>query len=177
MRTTYALKNMLSSLSSHFVSMLLGFISQAILVRTLGSEYLGINGLFSNIVSMLAVVELGIGSAIVYNLYKPIAEKDKETVKTLMSFYKRCYRVIAIIISVIGLLIIPFLKIIVGDTTIQESTILIIYLLFIIDTVCSYLLTYKRSMLYANQRNYIIDIIHSREKVVFVLWIEILYSR
>ena len=160
MRTTYALKNMLSSLSSHFVSMLLGFISQAIFVRTLGSEYLGINGLFSNIVSMLAVVELGIGSAIVYNLYKPIAEKDKETVKTLMSFYKRCYRVIAIIISVIGLLIIPFLKIIVGETTIQESTILIIYLLFIIDTVCSYLLTYKRSMLYANQRNYIIDIIH-----------------
>ena len=76
MRTTYALKNMLSSLSSHFVSMLLGFISQAIFVRTLGSEYLGINGLFSNIVSMLAVVELGIGSAIVYNLYKPIAEKD-----------------------------------------------------------------------------------------------------
>lgn len=160
MRTTYALKNMISSLGSHFISMLLGFISQAIFVRMLGSEYLGLNGLFSNIVSMLAVVELGIGSAIVYNLYKPIAEKDKESIKKLMNFYKKCYRIIALIILVIGILIIPFLGIIVGETTIQQSAILVIYLLFIIDTVCSYLLTYKRSMLYANQKNYIIDIIH-----------------
>lgn len=160
MRTTYALKNMLGSLGSHFVSMLLGFISQAIFVRMLGTEYLGINGLFSNIVSMLAVVELGIGSAIVYNLYKPIAEENKESIKILMNFYKKCYRIIALIILSIGILIIPFLGILVGETTIQQSTILVIYLLFIVDTVCSYLLTYKRSMLYANQRNYIIDIIH-----------------
>lgn len=160
MRTIYAVRNMISSLGSHFVSMLLGFISQAIFIRTLGSEYLGINGLFTNIISMLGVVELGIGSAIVYNLYKPIAEKDKKNIKMLMNFYKKCYRIIAIIIFVIGMMIIPFLNILVGETTIKENTILIIYLLFIIDIVCSYLLTYKRSMLYANQRNYIIDIIH-----------------
>lgn len=160
MRTIYALKNMISSLSSHFISMFLGFVSQAIFVRTLGSEYLGINGLFSNIVSMLSVVELGIGSAIVYNLYKPIAEDDRESIKTLMQLYKKCYRIIALIILLIGILIIPFLKILVGETTIQDNTILLIYILFIVDTVCSYLLTYKRSMLYANQKNYIIDIIH-----------------
>lgn len=160
MRTIYALKNMISSLGSHFVSMLLGFISQAIFVRTLGTEYLGINGLFSNIVSMLAVVELGIGSAIIYNLYKPISKDDRESIKTLMNFYKKCYRIIALIILIIGILIIPFLGNLVGKTTLKSNTIILIYLLFILDTVCSYLLTYKRSMLYANQKNYIIDIIH-----------------
>ena len=160
MRTTNAFKNMIGTLASHFTSMLLSFIVQAIFVRTLGTEYLGINGLFGNIISMLGVVELGIGSAIIYNLYKPIAENDKEKIKTLMNFYKKCYRIIALIVSCIGLLIIPFLNLIVGETTIVQNEIILIYILFIIDIVCSYLLTYKRSILYANQKHYIIDIIH-----------------
>lgn len=160
MRTTNAFKNMISTLSSHFTSMLLGFISQAIFVRILGTEYLGVNGLFSNIISMLGVVELGIGSAIIYNLYKPIAQEDKEKIKTLMKFYQKCYRIIAFIIFLIGMLIIPFLNIIVGETSIAQNEIILIYMLFIIDIVCSYLLTYKRSILYANQKNYIIDIVH-----------------
>ncbi len=160
MRTVNSLKNMITTLASHFTSMLLGFISQAIFVKTLGTEYLGINGLFSNIISMLGVVELGIGSAIIYNLYKPIAEKDIEKTKSLMNFYKKCYRVIALIIFSLGLLIIPFLDILVGETNISQNSIILIYMLFIIDIVCSYLLTYKRSILYASQKNYIIDIVH-----------------
>ena len=168
MRTTYALKNMLSSLGSHFVSMLLGFISQAIFVRTLGTEYLGLNGLFSNIVSMLAVVELGIGSAIVYNLYKPIAEDDRQQIKILMKFYKICYRVIAVIVFIIGIIIIPFLPKIVGEVNIDEN-IVIIYLLFLLDTILSYLFTYKRTIIIANQRNYYINIIHTATYTFFTI--------
>ncbi len=179
MRTSNALRNMITTLISHFVSMLLGFISQAIFVKTLGTEYLGVNGLFTNIISMLGVVELGIGSAIIYNLYKPIAEDDKETVKSLMKFYKKCYRIIALIIFILGLLIIPFLNIIVGETTISNNQILLIYILFITDIVFSYLLTYKRSILYAYQKNYIIDIIHIIYLFVFniIQIIILLYSR
>lgn len=160
MRTKKALKNMLTTLLSHFTSMLIGFIVQAIFIRCLGTEYLGINGLFNNIFSMLAVVELGIGSAIIYNLYKPVALDDQEKIKSLINFYKKCYRVIAVIIFTLSILIIPFLNIIVGKTSLSNSMIIYIYLLFMIDIVCSYLLTYKRSILYASQNNYIIDIIH-----------------
>ena len=108
---------------------------------------------------MLGIVELGIGSAIIYNLYEPIAKDDKEKIKSLMNFYKKSYRVIAVIVFVIGMMIIPFLKNIVGDISI-DINIEFIYSLFIIDVVASYLLTYKRSILYANQKTYITNIVH-----------------
>lgn len=159
-RTRYAMKNMIGTLVSHVLSIILGFISQRIFVRTLGTEYLGINGLFTNIISMLSVIELGFGSAIIYNLYKPIANEQKEEIKTLMAFYKKIYSLIALIIAIIGAILIPFLHKIVGVTSIDWNEILIIYILFIVDVVVSYFLTYKRSILYANQKNYIINIVH-----------------
>ncbi len=159
MRSTNSIKNAITAVVSNIVTILIGIVSQAIFIKTLGAEYLGINGLFTNIVSMLGIVELGIGSAIIYNLYEPIAKDDKEKIKSLMNFYKKSYRVIAVIVFVIGMMIIPFLKNIVGDISI-DINIEFIYSLFIIDVVASYLLTYKRSILYANQKTYITNIVH-----------------
>ena len=159
MRTENSIKNAIVSVILNLVSIIIGFVAQRIFIKILGTEYLGINGLFSNVLSMLSIVELGIGSAIIYNLYKPIAEKDEEKVKSLMQFYKVSYRYIALAITIIGILIIPFLKRIVGDVNIPENIILI-YALFLIDIIASYLLTYKRSILYANQKTYIINIVH-----------------
>lgn len=159
MRSTNSIKNAITAVASNIVSILIGIVSQAIFIKTLGAEYLGINGLFTNIVSMLGIVELGIGSAIIYNLYEPIAKKDKEKIKSLMNFYKKSYRVIAVIVFTIGMMIIPFLKNIVGQISININ-IEFIYSLFIIDVVASYLLTYKRSILYANQKTYITNIVH-----------------
>ena len=139
--------------------MLIGIVTQSVLVRYLGIEYNGLNGLFSNIVSMLSVAELGIGSAVVFHLYAPIAKGEKEKIKSLMLFYKKAYRIIALIIALVGITIMPFINNIVGKTSVKEN-IHIIYFLFLLDTVFSYLLTYKRSMLYADQKNYIINIIH-----------------
>ena len=159
MRSTNSIKNAITAVVSNIVTILIGIVSQAIFIKTLGAEYLGINGLFTNIVSMLGIVELGIGSAIIYNLYEPIAKDDTEKIKSLMNFYKKSYRIIAVIVFIIGMMVIPFLKNIVGNVSIGIN-IEFIYSLFIIDVVASYLLTYKRSILYANQKTYITNIVH-----------------
>ena len=143
MRTSYSIKNSISSIASNIIIMLLGFIAQTVFIKLLGSEYLGLNSLFLNIISMLSITELGISSAIIYNLYKPLNDDNKEDIKSLMLFYKKCYFVIAFIILVIGLIILPFLNIIVGTNNIEEN-IKIIFMLFISDSIFTYLFSYKR---------------------------------
>lgn len=159
MRSENSIKSAITAVMSNTIIIIIGFIAQAIFVKTLGNEYLGINGLFNNILSMLAIVELGFGSAIIVNLYKPIAKGNNEKVKSLLLFYKTIYRVIALIVVILGVVLLPFLNYIVGENHIKES-IHFIFLLYLIDTVASYLLTYKRSILYANQKTYITNIVH-----------------
>ena len=165
MKTKNSMKNSFASMASNLITIIIGLVAQAIFIRILGAEYLGINGLFTNIISMLGIVELGIGSAIIYNLYKPIVNKDKEVIKSLMSFYKKAYNIIAIVVLVIGLLITPFLNFFVSDVTVNIN-IYFVYILFVIDIFASYLLSYKRSILYADQKNYIVNIIHMSYLVI-----------
>ncbi len=158
-RTKSSIKNTIGSIASNIVTILINFVVQAIFLKILGVEYSGINGLFSNILTMLGIVEMGLGNAIIFNLYKPIANNDKEKIKSLMQFYKKSYHIIAVIVSVIGVSLIPALPYIVG-TVKADINLNIVYLLFLFDTVAGYLLSYKRSILYANQENYIVNIIH-----------------
>lgn len=164
MRKETSLKNGIVAIFATVTNLLFAFFTQGILVKYMGIEYQGINGLFTNLVSMLAIVELGIGPAIVYNLYKPVAENDVNKIKSLMKFYKTSYTCIVSVITVIGLLLIPFLDAIVGETVVKNVTLL--YILFLVDTIASYLLTYKRSILYANQKNYIVNIVHMLYTIV-----------
>ena len=159
MRTKNSIKNTIVSFSSNLLTIIIGLIAQGIFIKILGSEYLGINGLFSNIISMLGIVELGVGSAIIYHLYKPIVEEDIKKVKALMNFYKKCYTIIALIILTIGLMITPYLNLFIEEVTI-DINISLVYILFIIEIVCSYLLSYKRSIINANQKNYLVNFIH-----------------
>ena len=159
MRTSNALKNSIVSIIQYSINIIASFIAQAIFIRILGAEYLGLNGLFTNVLTILSIFELGIGSAIVYALYKPIANKDNETIKSIMAFYKKAYNLITIIILFVGMIIIPFLPYIVGEISVKINLYLI-YLLFLGGTVSSYILVYKRNLIYANQKNYIIDIVH-----------------
>lgn len=159
MRTSNSIKNSITASIGYLISIVIGFISQTIFIKILGAEYLGLNGLFSNILTMLSIFELGIGSAIVFNLYKPIAENDKDKIKSLMLFYKKAYNIIGGLILTFGLSIIPFLTKIVGEVTV-EVNIYIIYIMFLLNTVSSYLLVYKRNLLCANQKNYVVNIIH-----------------
>lgn len=159
MRKKNSIKNMIAATASNIITIVIGLVAQAVFIKILGTEYLGLNGLFSNIITMLGIAELGIGSAIVYNLYKPIANNDYEKIKSLMGLYRKSYHIIAIIVSIVGIAIIPFLSFFVGEVTIPVNT-NIVYILFLMEVVCSYLLSYKRSILYANQKNFIINIIH-----------------
>ena len=159
MRTKNSIKNTSVSFITNLLTIVIGLIAQGIFIKILGSEYLGINGLFSNIISMLGIVELGVGSAIIYHLYKPIVEEDIKKVKALMNFYKKCYTIIALIILTIGLMITPYLNLFIEEVTI-DINISLVYILFIIEIVCSYLLSYKRSIINANQKNYLVNFIH-----------------
>ena len=125
-RSSNSLKNAVIAVIMNIFTIVMGFVSQKIFVITLGKEYLGLNGLFSNVLSILAVVELGFGSAIIYHLYKPVAQNDRKMIKALMKFYQKIYRIIAFIIFILGLVVMPFLKNIIGEISIKES----IYVLF-----------------------------------------------
>lgn len=175
MRTSNSIKNTITALLVSFCSAFLGIISQSLFLKILNIEYLGINGLFSNIITMLGIAELGIGNAIIVNLYKPVYEQNIEKIKALMRFYKRAYNIVALIVLAIGLSLTPFLKYIVGDVSININ-LTAIYLLFVFSTVSSYLLIYKRTILIAHQKNYILNVIEIFYLIIYnILQIIILY--
>lgn len=159
MRTSSSIKNIVAALVMNAVVILLSFITQKVFVDILGLQYLGVNGLFTNIISMLGVIEIGLGSAIVYHLYKPLANHDVEHIKSLLRFYKVGYQTIAALVMIIGVALIPIMPTLVGEIDIPIN-ITAVYLLFLVDVVFSYLLAYKRSILYADQKNYLINITH-----------------
>ena len=109
-RTINVIKNSIFAVISKFGILILQFICRTIFIKKLGSEYLGLNGLFTNILTILSFAELGVGNAIVYNMYKPLAEKDNKEVSRLLKLYKKCYNIIVLLIFGGGLLCIPFLK-------------------------------------------------------------------
>ena len=159
MKTKSSIKNSLISTFQYIILMIIGFVSQKIFINILGIDFLGLNSLLTNIMSLLGIAELGIGSAIIYNLYKPIVNKDYKTINSLMHFYKKAYHVIAIIIFITGFIFMPFISFFVDADGININ-IYYAYILFLFDIVASYFLSYKRSILYADQKNYIVNIIH-----------------
>jgi O-antigen/teichoic acid export membrane protein len=148
-------KNFAFSLVATIVTAITSFISRTVFIKTIGVAYLGANGLFANILSMLSLTELGLSSAIAYSLYAPLAKQDTKTIRALMCFYKKAYRIIALVILVLGMLLIPFLDYLIKDPGDIEH-IPFIYLIFLYNTVVSYLFTYKTTLLVADQRSYIL---------------------
>lgn len=155
-RTEYTILNVFVGLGGYCLSAILGFISRMIFTRVLTAEYLGVSGLFSNILTMLSLAELGIGSAIVYALYKPLANNDKDKIASLVKFYGRCYCVVGIVVAVIGLMIMPFLNVIIREPPTIKENISIIYLIFLFNTSTSYFFSYRSSLLIAAQQNYLV---------------------
>lgn len=145
---------------SKILIFVLQFICRTVFIRILNTEYLGINGLFSNILTILSLAELGIGSAIIFKLYKPIAENDTEKIKTYMKFYQKVYILIGLIISAIGIAIIPFIKYMINDVPDIKENIYVIYILFLANSTIFYFFTYKKSLVISYQKEYIITIIN-----------------
>ena len=156
-RTDKAVRNTMVSLACQMLYLLLSFICRTVFTNMLGAEYLGISGLFSNLLTLLSFAELGIGSALVYRMYAPLAEHDYKKVCQYMRLYRDVYRVILLIIVLLGLLLIPFLPLLVQAPDVKEN-LTALYGLYLCQTAASYVCVYKKSLFIADQRNYIVDI-------------------
>lgn len=167
-RTEYVTKNIFWGYIGNIASMILSFVSRTAFIYIIGITYLGVNGLFTNVLGVLSFSELGIGTAMNFSLYKPVAEQDTEKIKSLMCLYKNAYRVIAGIITGLGLALLPFLPYIIkGGEGIEHIP--LYYLIFLFNTVSSYFVTYKYGLIYAEQKGYLLTNIDSVCRFFIVL--------
>ncbi len=156
-RTLSSTRNIVFGITKNIVVTLLSFISRKLFIQYIGIEFLGINGLFSNILSLLSMADLGFGTAMSFSFYKPLADNDEKKLSALINFYKKIYNIIAVAIAVIGVALLPFLdKLINLETAIPNIE--IYYLIFLSNTVISYLFVYKSSILTADQKHFIVDL-------------------
>jgi O-antigen/teichoic acid export membrane protein len=153
-------RNIKAGLISKIVSLLCPFAVRTVLIKMLGAEFLGVNSLFSSILSVLSLTELGFGSAIVFNMYKAIAEDDDETINALLYFYKKVYLCIGCIILMLGVALIPFLDYLISGSYPDGIKPVIVYLIYLINTVISYFMyAYLSSLLNAFQRDDVLSVI------------------
>ena len=178
-RTKNIKRNILFGAINKLIAMILPFVTRTIIIWKLGAEFLGLSSLFSSILHVLNMAELGFTSAVVFSLYKPIANRDNETVCALMAFYRKTYRIIGLIILILGLLVTPFITKIIKGNYPDSINIYYLYLLFLINTVISYwAYAYKSALLTADQREDIISKINTSISIcssilqisVLVIW-------
>lgn len=179
-RTRNAMKNMVVMLVMQFITVLASFFCRTLFVKLLATEYLGLSGLFTNIIAVLSLSELGFGSVIIVNLYKPLAENDQEQICKLMNFYCKAYTAVGLFIIVCGLILAPFLDYLV-KTEAEIPYLKVYFLLFILQSASSYFFAYKRSILTASQQEYICSAVSQTLGIVMhllqilFLWITRLY--
>lgn len=147
----------------------LDFILRTIFIYTLGSTYLGVNGLFSNILMILNLAELGVGNAIIYNLYKPVAENDTERIRSLMLLYRKCYHIIGISIFAAGLCTMPFLNSIIKYDAEAIQHIHFIFLLYLLNSALSYFMVYKTNLVIVHEKSYSINLIKMAFEVLLLI--------
>ena len=175
-RTEYSILNILTGIGGYFLNTIIGVVCRMVFVRCLSADYLGVNGLFTNILTMLSLAELGVGGAIVYALYKPLAENDEAKIASLMKLYSKAYRAIGALIAVVGLALMPFIDLIIQEQPDISESIYLLYVINLFNTASSYFFSYRSSLLIAAQRNYIvgginyaITILQSIFQMVFLL--------
>lgn len=147
--------NFASGFLGRVLTILLNFVVRTIFIYCLNEAYLSVNGLYSNILTVLSLAELGFGSAMVYRMYAPVAVKDYQKAAALLHFYKKIYAIIGTVIFGLGLCVIPFMDYIIKDKP-DISGLTLYYILFLVNTSISYWFSsYKASVLYADQKEYI----------------------
>ncbi len=176
MRTRYSALNALCGVLGQILIALIGFWSRKVFLSTLGLSVQGIYTALTSVITMLSLTELGIGTAIHCNLYRPLADGDESRVCALMHLYGKVYRIIAAVILMVGLCLLPFLPKLLGadysavlppsvfsfvNRLPQAAGVAVVYLVLLCNTAASYLLAYKRSVIVADQRNYLISIVHT----------------
>lgn len=175
-RTKNASRNILWGITEKLITLGLPFVVRTVMIYTLGELYLGLNGLFTSVLQVLNLSELGISGAIIYSMYRPLANGDDDEVCALLNLYKRCYRIIGGVVLCIGLALLPFLRNLIAGDIPAGINIYVLYLMNLGSTVLSYeLFAYRTSLLIANQRQDIVSKVRMTIMVVqFVLQIGVL---
>lgn len=146
-------RNVLYGFTFKIINIVGAFLSRTLLIYYLGVEYVGLDGLFTSILTFLSMAELGFNSAIIYKLYKPIAEKNVVEICSLINFYKKVYRIIGVIVLIVGLVILPFLHFFVKGNIPQDINIYTLFIIYLCNCCLTYwLFAYKTAVLSANQR-------------------------
>ena len=179
-RVAKSMKNTIFGMVGLFCSLVVSVIARSIFIRILGVEYNGVNGLFSNILSVLNLAELGFATSIAYALYKPLKEGDEKSAAMLMDYFAKIYRIVAIIVAIAGCCCIPFLQYLISEDISELSFSLnelrIYFALYLVNTTCSYLLAYKRTIITADQNSYIVSNVDNTCNIILnILQIVLLY--
>ena len=180
-RTRNSIFNMITKIGSNLLLVVLDFAIRSLFIYTLGATYLGIEGYFSNILTMLSLTELGFGSAIVFKLYKPIEENDYPRIRALMAFYRKVYIIMGCIIMGVGLCLIPLLPLLIKDYEVFSQIGLnaaFVFVMYLFKTASTYwFFSYKTSFVTANQKsyylniaNYVIALVSSGVQIVILLF-------
>ncbi|MBR2223809.1 MAG: oligosaccharide flippase family protein, partial [Christensenellaceae bacterium] len=168
-RARNSIRNIVFGLGGQILNLVMSFIYRTVLVKTLGDAYTGINGTFTNILMIFSLADLGVGTAIIYNLYKPIAEDDHAAIRRLMNLYQRAYNIIGVVILLMGFIMMFFLEGFIKDTEHIEHVYLI-FAIYVINTASTYFLAYKGTLITANQKNYIVtNVVYSTSIVCYIV--------
>ena len=166
-RTKNAKRNILFGIINKVVSIALPFILRTAMIQILGAEYLGLNSLFSSVLQVLNLAELGFSEAIVYSMYKPIANNDIEKVCALLRYFRKIYYVIGLTVLIVGLVLLPFLPHLINGSYPANANLYTLFLIYLLNTVLTYwLFAYKTSLLQAFQRNDVVSKIDTIIKII-----------
>lgn len=152
-RISNTLRNTIFGFLNKLINILIPFLTRTVIIYVLGLEYAGLNSLFSSVLQVLNLAELGISTAIVYCMYKPMAENDKELICSLLKYMRKLYYIIGIIVSILGIIIIPFLPYFIKGSIPHELNIVILYSIYLLNTGIDYFsFAYKSTLLIAGQK-------------------------
>lgn len=164
-RAKNSIINIVAAFLCQFLGQASSLIVRTLFIRTLATEYLGINGLFTNILQMLSLAELGVNAALIYSMYKPMAERDEYTISIYMGLYKRIYRIVGFVVLSIGFMLTPFLDFFISSRPDIPENLELIYCLYVLRTASTYFFAYKQSVFQADQKSFVI----SRNTLIFTI--------
>lgn len=175
-RTQKAAKNVVTGLVNKAALMLLAFVTKTAFIRLLGAEYNGVSSLYTNILSVLALAELGVGNVLMFYLYAALERKDEEEVSALVYEFKKIYNAIIVCVLTVGLVLVPFLQFLV-NSNLERSELIIYYLLYLANSVASYFVVYRTTVVRADQSEWILNNVSTASTVVmYILQLAYLYE-
>lgn len=155
-RSDKSTKNLLYGIIAQLIQSIFPFAARTVFIYTLDQSYLGISSLFTSILTVLSLAELGLNNIVIYSLYKPVAERNHNRIVALINFYKTIYSCIAVVVFIIGIVLIPFLKYLINLPD-GIDHLYLYYFLYVLNSSLSYLFVYKTAIIDADQKRYIIS--------------------